>query len=80
MLASDPCWRALLQVCVSHGSYCGEPLPPDLLDLTAAGEYADGGDALPDMLAALFLDEINVDGIDPSHQMEEGSMEMPSYE
>ena len=99
VLASDPCWRGLLQLCVNNGAYRGEALPSGLLgdsgeggDGAGAGAGASAGagagagagrdgsdagiDALVTNIEALLLDEID----DSSHQMEEGSMEMPSHE
>jgi helicase MOV-10 len=94
VLASDPCWRALLQLCVKNGAYRGEALPSDLFgdqeksggggSSAGAGTGAGVGSAVSDNdvdalganIEALLLDE--TDGV--SHQMEEGSMEMPSHE
>ena len=71
VLAVDPHWRALLQHCVKHGAYRGEPLPP----LDAAGGATAAAAVSVDDLEDLLRPEPGA-----TERAQQEGTEMPAYE
>ena len=85
-LKADYHWRELLKYCVAHGAYRGIPLPDlsghdgDDGDDDSRGDGGDGdeGEDFVQAIEDLLLKHVEEE--DPSQQMQQEAMEMPSHD